>query len=747
MAAQFPCDPQGVCMVCKVVPPDEENLTCNTCATPWHAPCLSSSLPATVAATNDWQCPDCTNLFSAPVKSCRDGPDGELVSAILSVKADESLTASQKARKCQQLLAGKSAAVEDEDEDEDDEEEDKKDDNNNNNNNKMSVSDILTRTLNCSICIQLPERPVTTPCGHSFCLKCFEKWIRQGKRTCAKCRQNIPASMASQPRINSALVFAIRMARASKANGGAGAGPSGVRHFLHNQDRPDQAYTTDRAQRSGRANACSGKIFVTVPTDHFGPILPQNDPLRNQGLLVGESWLDRLECRQWGAHFVHVGGIAGQSDRGAQSVVLSGGYVDDQDHGEWFLYTGSGGKDLTGNKRTNKNHSFDQKFEKYNRALQLSCLKGYPVRVVRSHKEKRSSYAPEKGVRYDGIYRIEKCWQIAGVQGFKVCRFLFVRCDNEPAPWTSDDHGDRPRPLPAVRELNKATGIHERTEAPAWDFDEANSCWKWMKPPPPSRKKIQTEEPTPTQIAISAKEAKRFQYMSIKEQLRKGFSCLICSEVMVSPVTTPCAHNFCKPCLEGVFAGKSSVKERSRGGRTLRAQKVVMKCPGCTVDISDYLQNLQVDIDLKGAIESLKAKAEENGESLESSEDADACMDEDTGSVKENSGEELSGSTGTNKATENGEPLVSSEDADACKDEDTGSVKENSVEELNGSTESKKVPDQAVKRNAKRKKNDSGEQLADKGDGQKAKRGRKSRKVEKAVNEANDSPSSPLDHQ
>lgn len=86
----------------------------------------------------------------------------------------------------------------------------------------------------------------------------------------------------------------------------------------------------------------------------------------------------------------------------------------------------------------------------------------------------------------------------------------------------SDDHGDRPRPLPAVRELNKATSIHERTEAPAWDFDEENSCWKWMKPPPPSRKKIQTEEPTPTQIAISAKEAKRFQYMSIKEQLRKG---------------------------------------------------------------------------------------------------------------------------------------------------------------------------------------------------------------------------------
>jgi E3 ubiquitin-protein ligase UHRF1 len=35
-----------------------------------------------------------------------------------------------------------------------------------------------------------------------------------------------------------------------------------------------------------------------------------------------------------------VSGIAGQSEYGAQSVVLSGGYIDDEDHGEWFIYTG-----------------------------------------------------------------------------------------------------------------------------------------------------------------------------------------------------------------------------------------------------------------------------------------------------------------------------------------------------------------------------------------------------------------------
>lgn len=176
-----------------------------------------------------------------------------------------------------------------------------------------------------------------TPCGHNFCLKCFQKWVGQGKHTCAKCRCTIPPKMASQPRINSALVVAIRMAKMSKSNRSE---VPVVYHFVCNQDRPDKAYTTERAQKSGKANAASGKIFVTVPSDHFGPISAENDPERNQGVLVGECWEDRLECRQWGVHLPHVSGIAGQSDYGAQSVALSGGYLDDEDHGEWFLYTG-----------------------------------------------------------------------------------------------------------------------------------------------------------------------------------------------------------------------------------------------------------------------------------------------------------------------------------------------------------------------------------------------------------------------
>lgn len=226
---------------------------------------------------------------------------------------------------------------------------------------------------------------VKLPCGHNFCLKCYEQMISKdnGERRCGQCRGKIPIWIWRQPRINYQLLNAIRLVKAARAGASSSRAPR-VYQFVRNEDRPDTAFTTERAKKTGKANACSGKIFVTVPPDHFGPIPAENDPKRNRGVLVGDTWEDRMECRQWGAHLPHVAGIAGQSSYGAQSVALSGGYIDDEDHGEWFLYTGSGGRDLSGNKRTNKTQSFDQKFENMNQALRLSCRMGYPVRVVRS---------------------------------------------------------------------------------------------------------------------------------------------------------------------------------------------------------------------------------------------------------------------------------------------------------------------------------------------------------------------------
>ncbi|XP_075496447.1 E3 ubiquitin-protein ligase ORTHRUS 2-like [Primulina tabacum] len=615
--SDLPCDADGMCMVCKQKALESETITCKTCVTPWHATCLSAP-PKALADVAQWDCPDCSGISQPAAKSAADA--GGLVEKVRAIETDASLTDHQKAKLRQQLLGGGGGA----------------DEQKQRTTESGGVLEILGDKFNCSICMQLLERPVSTPCGHNFCLKCFQKWVgQQQKKTCAICRKAIPPKMAMEPRINSAMVMAIRMAKLSQS--GFSVGTMKVHHFIHNQDRPDKAFTTERAQKSGKANACSGKIFVTIPLDHFGPITAENDPGRNLGVMVGETWEDRMECRQWGAHFPHVAGISGQSDHGAQSVALSGGYEDDEDCGDWFLYTGSGGRDLSGNKRTAKNQSFDQKFAKQNEALRVSCRQGYPVRVVRSHKEKRSSYAPQEGVRYDGIYRIEKCWRKAGIQGFKVCRYLFVRCDNEPAPWTSDNQGDRLRPLPHVPELKDATDITERKGSPAWDYDEENGQWMWKKPPPESRR-----TPGDDGDGKSSKKRKRpSRNGSVKERLLKEFMCLICRKVMVLPLTTPCAHNFCKACLEGAFAGQSFVKQRTcEGRRTLRAQKNIMKCPSCTNDLSDFLQNPQVNRELMNVIESLQ-KEEEALEAKDIEDDADSESDEESNRDKATQGNNI----------------------------------------------------------------------------------------------------------
>lgn len=606
---ELPIDGDGVCMVCKQKPDQNQSLTCVTCVTPWHVNCLSE-VPE-LASCLKFECPDCSgvDLTGAPALSF----GNELVAKIKGIEADTSLTEKQKAKKRQQLLSGKA--------DEEEPEEEKEKDLN-------SILALLDDSFKCSFCLQLPERPVSAPCGHNYCLKCFQKWIGHGERTCPKCRRLFPQKMASQPRINSALVESIRRAKSRSISSG---GPPKYYHSLSNADLPDEPYVTERAKRGGIANAKSGRIFVTVPSDHFGPILADHDPIMQQGVLVGFEFENRYKCRQWGVHRPLVCGISGQSTYGAQSVVLSGGYMDDEDHGEWFLYTGSGGRDLSGNKRTNKDQSFHQEFKNFNQALRISCEKGYPVRVVRSHKEKRSSYAPEKELRYDGVYRIEKCWLKVGLQGFNVCRYLFVRCDNEPAPWTSDEHGDRPRPLPVIPELEQANDIFQRTESPSWDYDEVGGCWKWKKPPPPTKEKA--HELDPKYVETARKAFIKSQNNAVREKLLKGFNCLLCKKLLNFPVSTPCAHNFCKSCLENSFAGQSFVRERRcQGGRQLRTQKNVMKCPECAGDISEFLQNIQVNREMMSAIE----KLQNMGDQEENTNNEDA-NEEGTGSGKEDS--------------------------------------------------------------------------------------------------------------
>uniref|UniRef100_G1PAY9 E3 ubiquitin-protein ligase UHRF n=1 Tax=Myotis lucifugus TaxID=59463 RepID=G1PAY9_MYOLU len=205
------------------------------------------------------------------------------------------------------------------------------------------------------------------------------------------------------------------------------------------------ASATSSSQRDwGKGMACVGrtKECTIVPSNHYGPI---------PGIPVGTMWRFRVQVSESGVHRPHVAGIHGRSNDGAYSLVLSGGYEDDVDNGESFTYTGSGGRDLSGNKRTAE-QSCDQKLTNTNRALALNCSapinerkgaeakdwrSGKPVRVVRNVKgRKHSKYAPTEGNRYDGIYKVVRYWPEKGKSGFLVWRYLLRRDDEEPGPWT-----------------------------------------------------------------------------------------------------------------------------------------------------------------------------------------------------------------------------------------------------------------------------------------------------------------------
>lgn len=196
----------------------------------------------------------------------------------------------------------------------------------------------------------------------------------------------------------------------------------------------------------GMGMACLGRMAecTIVPQNHVGPI---------PGIEVGMSWEYRLQVSESGVHRPHVAGIHGREGHCAYSIVLSGGYEDDVDYGDEFMYTGSGGRDLSGNKRTAV-QSCDQTLTRMNKALALNCgaklntvkgatasnwREGKPVRVVRSCKlRKHSEYAPTEGNRYDGIYKVVKYFPQKGKSGFSVWRYLLRRDDPTPAPWTDE---------------------------------------------------------------------------------------------------------------------------------------------------------------------------------------------------------------------------------------------------------------------------------------------------------------------
>ncbi|ORX67290.1 hypothetical protein DL89DRAFT_56116 [Linderina pennispora] len=203
-----------------------------------------------------------------------------------------------------------------------------------------------------------------------------------------------------------------------------------------------------KTERVGSGTACAGRSTecAIVDKNHAGPI---------PGVHVGQSWRYRIHVSKSGVHRPPVGGIAGKSSTPAVSVVLAAGYPEDEDHGEEFIYTGSGGYNLSGSRRTPKAQAFDQELTRQNLSLARACAapvnddvgaeaadwrSSSPIRVCRSYKvaKKHPEFAPAAGVRYDGIYKTYKYRKERGHSGPYVWRFWFRRDDPEPLPWTPE---------------------------------------------------------------------------------------------------------------------------------------------------------------------------------------------------------------------------------------------------------------------------------------------------------------------
>lgn len=138
------------------------------------------------------------------------------------------------------------------------------------------------------------------------------------------------------------------------------------------------------------------------------------------GIPLGTTFDSRQEAYERGVHRKNQDGIVGTAERGAESIVVSGGY-EDVDEGSVIFYTGHGGRE---GQRQVRDQTFD---DPGNAALVTSMERQTPVRVIRgSGNLRHSDYGPDTGYRYDGIFRVDDYGYAVGRDGFRICQFHMV---------------------------------------------------------------------------------------------------------------------------------------------------------------------------------------------------------------------------------------------------------------------------------------------------------------------------------
>ncbi|KAH7573152.1 hypothetical protein ACOSP7_006608 [Xanthoceras sorbifolium] len=150
------------------------------------------------------------------------------------------------------------------------------------------------------------------------------------------------------------------------------------------------------------------------------------------GINIGDLFFFRMEMCVIGLHGQAQAGIdylpGSQSVNGepiATSIIVSGGYEDDEDSGDVIVYTGHGGQD-----KFNRQCEH-QRLEGGNLALERSMHYGIEIRVIRGIKKYEGSVSSKVYV-YDGLYKIHDCWFDVGKSGFGVYKFRLLRIDGQP---------------------------------------------------------------------------------------------------------------------------------------------------------------------------------------------------------------------------------------------------------------------------------------------------------------------------
>ena len=142
-----------------------------------------------------------------------------------------------------------------------------------------------------------------------------------------------------------------------------------------------------------------------------------------EGVQEGDWYSNRKALSNAGIHAPSVHGIWGRQEKGVVSIVLSGGYEDDEDYGEEIIYTGEGGRKENESKQT-----FDQPFIRGNLALARNVDSGELVRVTRGSKHK-SPHSPKQGYKYGGLYRVERYWSEIGKSGYLIYRYKLTKVE------------------------------------------------------------------------------------------------------------------------------------------------------------------------------------------------------------------------------------------------------------------------------------------------------------------------------